>query len=232
MSSEIRAPVLLVAVGLLGYAAWELMRQQGEQEQGADDGEGVDTGGGLLADAGQVLAGAGETAAQAVDSWTGGMLKLSAMSSVGRADLASRNVQAMLKLIRTTEGTDGPDAYRTMFGGAKFDSYADHPRIINKRWGKESSAAGAYQILAWVWDESQKFLNLPDFSPASQDIWAVGRIAARGALPDVKAGNIEAALRKLNREWTSFPGGKESRVSYEKAMRIFADAGGTVGNMA
>ena len=230
----IRAPVVLVAVGLLGYAAWELMRQQGEPEQGADDGASGGAGGGLLADAGQVLAGAGETAAESVDRVTGGMLKLSAMANVNLADLGSRNVQAMLRVIRTGEGTAGPDGYRTMFGGSTFSSYADHPRVANKRWGLTSTAAGAYQALSSSWDETARIMGLKDFSPESQDLFALGRIAARRALDDVKAGRFEAAIRKLNREWASLPESPygQNGISWDTARAVFASAGGTSGNMA
>ena len=36
------------------------------------------------------------------------------------------NVQAFLALIRFTEGA----GYMTLFGGAQFDDYADHPRQV------------------------------------------------------------------------------------------------------
>ena len=55
-----------------------------------------------------------------------------------------------------------------------FDSYADHPRIVQKivtRSGNTlySSAAGRYQILSRMWDAYRPRLSLTDFGPDSQD---------------------------------------------------------------
>lgn len=227
--SEIRKPVLLAAVGILGYAAWVLMRQGEEEAAGTEGGEG-----GLWASADDILTGAGETAAQAVDSWTGGMLRLSAMANVSRADLENRNVQAMLRVIRTGEGTADPDGYRRLFGGGTFTSYADHPRQSVKKWGLTSTAAGAYQALTKSWDETARIMGLGDFSPVNQDMFALGRIAARGALGDVKAGNFDAAISKLNKEWASLPGSPygQKTLSWETARAVFASNGGNLKDVA
>lgn len=229
--NEIRTPVLLAAVGILGYAAWVLTRQQAEDEVAVGTGSG---GGGLLGSADDLLTDTAETAAQAVDSWTGGMLKLSAMSKVSRADLDNKNVRAMLMVIRTGEGTADPDGYRRVFGGGTFTSFADHPRIAVKKWGLTSTAAGAYQALTKSWDETARIMGLQDFSPGNQDMFAIGRIAARGALADVKAGNLEAAISKLNKEWASLPDSPygQKTLSWERARAVFASNGGNLGDVA
>jgi lysozyme len=79
----------------------------------------------------------------------------------------SANLRAFLALIRWCEGTAGPDGYRTIVGGDKFDSFDDHPNI--KKSGRfangvewESTAAGAYQFLIRTWRGAQKALGLPD----------------------------------------------------------------------
>lgn len=157
-----------------------------------------------------------------------GMGWFASMKSVDRSLLNNRNVRAMLAVIRRGEGTAGAAGYQTLYGGGLFTSFADHPRKAVTKWGITSTAAGAYQFLARVWDETRAAMNLPDFSPASQDLAALGRIAARGALPDVLAGRFEAAISKLNREWASLPGSPygQGTISMETARTVFLAAGG------
>ncbi len=144
----------------------------------------------------------------------------------------SANLRAFLALIRYCEGTGGPDGYRTLFGGGLFDSFADHPRRLVQRelGGKRitSSAAGAYQFLAHTWDECARALNLPDFSPASQDAAAVYLIERRGALGDVEAGRLDAAIAKCAREWASLPGSPygQPTKTIEECRRVYVAAGG------
>jgi lysozyme len=156
-----------------------------------------------------------------------------AMSSVSNlvtsvADAVNHpQVQAFLALIRTGEGTAGPNGYRTMFGGGLFVSLADHPRRANTRSGITSTAAGAYQFLTGTWDEMAAKYDLVDFSPASQDVAAVGLIKRRGALADVLAGRFRAAIDKCNREWASLPGSPygQPTLSYERAQSVLVAAG-------
>ena len=94
----------------------------------------------------------------------------------------------------------------------------------------DSTAAGAYQFLSRTWDECAAALSLPDFSPPMQDLAAVFLIRRRGALVDVQAGRIEAAIRKCAREWASLPGspyGQPTR-SMEQALATYRQYGGSV----
>lgn len=120
------------------------------------------------------------------------------------------NVRAMLDAIAACEGTAGRDGYRTQFGGGTFDSFADHPRQVIERTlgGKPiaSSAAGRYQFLARTWSSLVETYGFPSFEPAWQDAGAVALIDGRGAIEDVRAGRLDAAVAKLNREWASLPG--------------------------
>lgn len=120
------------------------------------------------------------------------------------------NVQAWLRLIRWCEGTAGPDGYRTMFGGGLIEDFEDHPRraITRKLGGKPitSTAAGAYQFLEGTWDECVKALDLPDFSPGSQDVAALYLTKRRRALSDVIGGRWGTAIELCNKEWASLPG--------------------------
>lgn len=126
-------------------------------------------------------------------------------------DVAAQNERAFLDMLAFAEGTSGPDGYRTRFGGALFDSYADHPRIYtdftNYRGEKlRSSAAGRYQFLVKTWDTLKRRLGLPDFGPESQDRAALELIRERGALNDVRAGRFAAAVAKVAPVWASMPG--------------------------
>jgi muramidase (phage lysozyme) len=120
--------------------------------------------------------------------------------------LKNQNVQAFLALIRHCEGA----GYKTLFGGGIVENTDDHPRIAVTRTlgGKPitSTAAGAYQFLSRTWDECVKALDLPDFSPASQDQAALYLIERRRALPAVMEGDWTTAIERCNREWASLPG--------------------------
>lgn len=137
------------------------------------------------------------------------------------------NVQAFLQLIRTGEGTKGPRGYTTLFGGGQFHGFEDHPRINVPFGDTTSSAAGAYQILSRTWDEMQSKYDLPDFSPVSQDIAAVGLIKRRGALGDVLAGRFASAIGKCNKEWASLPNSPygQPTLTMSKAATILAANG-------
>jgi muramidase (phage lysozyme) len=177
---------------------------------------------------GDALPGVLEDAVEAVDAITGGVMKLSAMGRVSPAVLSDRNVQAFLRVIRRGEGTGDEGGYRRLFGGGTFASFADHPRVTVKKSGYTSTAAGAYQFLKGTWDETSRAMGLDSFSPANQDLGAVGRIAARGALADVIAGRLEEAVKKCAKEWASLPYSTYGQpvISMATARNVFASAGG------
>lgn len=214
---------LIGAAGLLAFSAWWAYRNQPAvaEQVGAQ----------LVGTWGAVESAANE----AVTILGGSMLRLSRMKEVRPAMLGNQNVRAMLAVIRAGEGTADADGYRRLVGGGEFDSFADHPRIVKsgtfsngKSW--RSSAAGAYQFIASTWDETARIMNLPDFSPASQDMGALGRIAARGALADVMAGRFDAAVQKCASEWASLPGSPYGQpvITWDRARSLFASSGGMV----
>lgn len=232
-----RSAVLIASAGLLAFGAWLMLRgEQAAADQAAADA--ADSGPGLWADVGQVLgevSGAVEQAGSAIlESITMG-LNLSKMRTVTAADVAHPNVRALLLVIRRGEGTADAKGYSRLVGGGEFVGFNDHPRVVKsgtfsngKGW--RSSAAGAYQFLASTWDETAQYMGLPDFTPASQDRGAVGRIAARGALDDVKAGRFDVAVKKIATEWASMPGSPYGQpvISLATARGVFANAGGTI----
>jgi len=147
---------------------------------------------------------------------------------------AQDNISAFLFMIRKCEGTSGPDGYKTMFTGKKFDDFADHPRKaitagVNGK-GLTSTAAGAYQFLSSTWDECKKQLGLTDFSPANQDKACILLLKRRKALDDIKAGNFTAAIKKCNLEWASLPGSPYNQhpKDLNVALGFIKQGGGTI----
>ena len=206
-----RATYMLAAVGLVAVAWW-YVRDNGATP---DDGDNVSF---------DPL----ESVAQAVDNITGGALKLSAMAQVTDDDVQDLNVQAFLRVVRRGEGTSDAGGYARLYGGGKFTSFADHPRQKVTAGRYTSTAAGAYQAKQSTWDETAKLMGLQDFSPWSQDKFAVGRIAARGALDDVRAGRFADAVAKCALEWASLPGSPygQPTISMDTARDVYAGAGG------
>jgi len=49
-------------------------------------------------------------------------------------------------------------------------------------------------------------LKLPDFSPASQDAYAIEQLKERGAVALIGTGDIQAAITACSSIWASFPG--------------------------
>jgi muramidase (phage lysozyme) len=226
-----RAPIVIASAGLLAAGAWLLLRREqarADAAQAAAD---------LWSSAGDTLDGWSESLAEATETIVDTLtmkLNLSAMRYVTSADVAHPQVRALLAVIRRGEGTAGENGYRTLFGGGLFSGYADHPRqrITRTLGGKPitSTAAGAYQFLSSTWDETARIMGLVDFTPASQDRAAVGRIAARGALDDVKAGRLDTALTKIAREWASMPGSPYGQpvITAATARQVFTSAGGAI----
>ena len=118
----------------------------------------------------------------------------------------SARTRAFLDLIAFAEGGD----YNVRFGGARFESFSDHPRIQFNG----SDAAGRYQFLSSTWDT----LGQPDFTPLSQDRAAVKYIDQRGARDAIEAGDYESAIATLNTAWVALPGGSQQRVTLPEAL--------------
>ena len=137
------------------------------------------------------------------------------------------NLSAFLFMIRSTEhvyprDVIGDAAYSIFYGGSKFSSFRDHPVITGEKKGVPlpdamcaaaglkpgcvSTAAGAYQLIKPTWVRLRDKLNLPDFSPLSQDRAAVGLLEEIGAVDLIYAGDIEGAIHKASRIWASLPG--------------------------
>ena len=135
------------------------------------------------------------------------------------------NYAAFLDLIAWSEiGTallaNSDNGYNVLVGSTPenpmlFSTYDDHPRILNHQLN--SRAAGRYQILARYYDSYKKLLNLPDFSPASQDAIALQMMKERHALPLLEAGNIRAAIVCCATIWASFPANSYGQPTHSLA---------------
>ena len=118
----------------------------------------------------------------------------------------SPNAQRWLNSISAAEGTmrDGRRGYNVMFGGGTFPSYDQHPDTVVDGGRLKSAAAGAYQFMPGTYSGVKRDLNLPDFSPSSQDQAALELIKRRGVNPDRDPLTPEN-VAKLSPEWAAFP---------------------------
>ncbi len=152
------------------------------------------------------------------------------------------NLKSFLDMIANSE--IGPEliaksdnGYNVLVGSTPakpllFSSYADHPNILNKELN--STAAGRYQIIHHYWVIYKGKLNLPDFSPASQDAYAIEQIKESDALDDVEAGNITAAIGLCSHIWASLPGNNygQHTNALDTLLGYYTAAGGTLNDTA
>jgi len=125
------------------------------------------------------------------------------------------------------------DGYNVLVGSTPakpllFKSYADHPNVLNA--ALHSTAAGRYQILYRWWRIYKAQMFLRDFSPISQDRYALQQLREHGALPYIDAGKFELAIAKCANVWASLPGAgygqHENQMTHLQAA--FQAAGGEV----
>lgn len=152
------------------------------------------------------------------------------------------NRAAMLATLRFAEGTNSGEGYRALFGwrpgnGKVFNSFAAHPRqffTYTDLAGKtiRTSAAGAYQITATTTDAlNAKYPGqFPDFSPETQDAMALTLMEERGALPDIDAGRLDAAVNKIRKIWASLPGSGSNQPErgFDQIAAAFVQSGGVI----
>jgi muramidase (phage lysozyme) len=134
------------------------------------------------------------------------------------------NIAAFLRLIRFAENrSDSDDVYFLLYGGKqRFTDTSRHPDRAITAWGRTSTAAGAYQILYATWKEARDRGIVIDFSRASQDKLAIEKLRSRHALAYVQQGDIDHAIPLLRREWTSLPGGSQSKMTMDEARALFS----------
>ncbi|WP_087688028.1 glycoside hydrolase family 104 protein [Pandoraea sp. PE-S2R-1] len=166
------------------------------------------------------------------------------MPRIDAATAGGRNVLAFLDTLAISEHTaiglaNSDDGYNVIVGGTPqrptlFTSYQDHPRIvvtIRDKTGApriingkplQSTAAGRYQEMQWIFDSYRPLLQLRDFSPINQDLIALRLIRECGAVADISAGRIASALNKCRSRWASLPGAGYGQ--HENALDSLLDA--------
>jgi len=123
------------------------------------------------------------------------------------------------------------DGYNVIVGGTLFEGYEDHPRklVDLPRLGIKSTAAGRYQLLSRYFDAYKDRLNLPDFSPESQDAIALQQIKECRAIDLIKGGRVDEAISRCARIWASLPGANypgQHMQKIEVLRNAYAKAGG------
>lgn len=117
---------------------------------------------------------------------------------------------------------DGGGTFTDLTYAEKPEDYKDHPRKFIVSWGNKQaqSPAGAYQINVLTWDDIKDKAGVTDFSPKSQDAFAKYLIYQRAEF-EIKTGDVERAIEKLNGRWSSLPGGKHQQINMTKAIELF-----------
>jgi len=98
------------------------------------------------------------------------------------------------------------------------------------RPGLASTAAGRYQLLSRYFDAYKVELNLPDFSPVSQDKIALQQMKECRAIPLIEAGNLAEAIARCSNIWASLPGNNYGQHQNALTMlsKAYTDAGGII----
>ncbi|SPE78402.1 putative peptidase [Flavobacterium columnare] len=167
---------------------------------------------------------------------------------IGKKCECEAKIRAFMRVLRIAEGTgeyikgtktarDPQLGYTTWFSGSgnNFTLSDDHPRTINCNSTKSlcSSAAGAYQIMSWTYDELNGYLiekygetyrtvtpkvynekddrakkyNAKGFIQISQDRLCVIILKRNGVIEKLLKNDIRGAIAKAANIWVSLPGG-------------------------
>ena len=139
-------------------------------------------------------------------------------------------------MIGFAEGTiqipNSDDGYKVVVGGTLFETYTDHPRklIVLNNAGLKSTAAGRYQILAKFFDFYKKQLDLPNFSPESQDKIAIQMMKEVHAIDYIETGSFSKAVFQCGNRWASLPNNSygQRQVPIAYLQNAYTNAGGIV----
>jgi muramidase (phage lysozyme) len=160
------------------------------------------------------------------------------MTRITAQQAGGQNRVAFLDMIGVSEIGEAllavsDDGYNVLVGSTPsapllFSSYAAHPDVYNA--ALNSTAAGRYQLLYRYWLAYKASLNLPDFSPVSQDLIALQQIRERRALPLIDAGQFAQAVQACSNIWASLPGNSYGQHTNEMAalQAAYVAAGGAL----
>jgi len=141
----------------------------------------------------------------------------------GKTDKPSQaeiNARALLATIQYAEGTLGPRAYGTHFGGSYTPPGGAHPDRVIRAGGYSSAAYGAYQFMPDTW----RGVGGGSMTPARQDAGALRLIRNRGVDPTQPL--TREMIDKLAPEWASFPTIKTGTSYYGQGGKSFSQLQG------
>lgn len=155
---------------------------------------------------------------------------------VSTLSLEEARVRAFMRMLRVGEGTVGETGYETLFGGQSFikdyhKDFSNHPQISITRGNLTSSAAGAYQIMGYTWNDPKMISHraqacIVDFTPKSQDEFCVliFKYKRKHSLDKIMSGDIDGALDILSYEWASLPPGRygQSAKTKQEALSYYS----------
>ncbi|WP_320206219.1 glycoside hydrolase family 24 protein [Burkholderia anthina] len=168
-----------------------------------------------------------------IGSATGDLLDMTGTYTGGDPN---QNRQAFLDMIAQSEIgaallAETDNGYNVLVGATPanpltFSDYSQHPRIYNAKFN--STAAGRYQINWPTYQTVSRQTGLTDFSPDTQDAMALQLCSNKGALDDIDAGNIQAAIAKCAPVWASLAGAGygQHENSMTNLVAWFTNAGG------
>ncbi|MCK7434717.1 glycoside hydrolase family 104 protein [Enterobacter bugandensis] len=152
--------------------------------------------------------------------------------SVSSLSLEEARARAFMRMLRVGEGTVGETGYETLFGGQSFikdyhKDFSNHPQISITRGNLTSSAAGAYQVMGYTWNDPKMISHravagIADFTPKSQDEFCVliFKYKRKHSLDKIMSGDIDGALDILSYEWASLPPGRYGQPAKTKSEAL------------
>lgn len=172
-----------------------------------------------------------------VEPVDGNVTNLSSLTPKGKEllkYLERSEVRSLLATIRYAEGTLDDDGYYTFFGHGRLNDLKWHPMTTR---GTGSSASGAYQAMDYSFPGAAKELGLADFTPLSQDLFALNQMTRRNVdLANFTDADLETIIKdELSKEWASLPnrdgvsrytfkGRPQPAKSYAKLWDVYAAA--------
>jgi lambda family phage tail tape measure protein len=197
-------PIGAYAIGAIGRAS-----SMGPRAGAAQGGGG---GGGIAAPAAEALDLSGYGAGGGGGAGKGG--------KADKPSQAEVNARALLATIQYAEGTLGPRAYGTHFGGSYTPPGGAHPDRVIRAGGYASAAYGAYQFMPDTW----RGVGGGSMTPARQDAGALQLIRKRGVDPGQPL--TREMIDKLAPEWASFPTIKTGTSYYGQGGKSFSQLQG------
>lgn len=131
---------------------------------------------------------------------------LTARGATARNHLKSPQIRAFLDMLAVVEGTDANNDGRQEGFNVQMGGTPDNQKtVMDLSRHSGNVALGRYQAIPSTWREAAAALGLRDFTPESQDIFAVGKLMDRDMINDILNDRFEDAIDKGSKEWASLP---------------------------